>query len=144
MVQIALWGYASVISAIFFLSTFLPSAATNTSSENGGIAQSLYGVAIIAPVFVFWLWIVLEYKKYKWNWWRITLVLNSLLYSALMVSGLLFADFMSSISEGTEVSESSGYDIIATLQFLIIFIALQVFGREQFRVPQKSKASKSA
>lgn len=139
MFQIALWGYGSVMSAIFFITTFFPSAPSDASSASTDISQSFYGVAIVAPLLIFWLWIVLDYKKYKWNWWKITLVLNSILYSALMVIGLLFAEAMTEFSEGTEVATGSGYDIIATLQFLIIFIALQVFGREQFQEPKKPK-----
>ncbi len=137
MVQIALWGYATVITGLLFLSTFLTSEATTTTASTSD-SDSYLGVIIIAPIFLFWLMIAAQYKRYQWKWWRITLVLNSILYSGLMVFGLLFAGPV------TEIAETAEFDIIATLQFLIIFVGLIVFGREQFSKPHDSNASVAA
>ncbi|MBA3723811.1 MAG: hypothetical protein H0W89_02855 [Candidatus Levybacteria bacterium] len=137
LLQIALWGYATVITGLLFLSTFLTSETTTTTASSSS-SDSYLGVIIIAPILLFWLMIAVHYKRYQWKWWRITLVLNSILYSGLMVFGLLFAGPV------TEMAETAEFDIIATLQFLIIFVGLIVFGREQFSKPEDYISSVAA
>lgn len=124
MIQTALWGYSIVFVTILILLSFIPSAA---SSGESGEFDFLYTTLIFAPILLFWLWIVSTYKQYIWNWWRITLVLNSVLFSGLIVFGTLFYD--SSMPTATGDAE---FDIIGVLQFLIIYAGLIVFGRDQF------------
>jgi hypothetical protein len=134
MVQTALWGYSIVFLSILILLSFVPSAA---SSGESGEFDFIYTTMIFSPILLFWLWIVFTYKRYAWNWWRVTLVLNSILFSALIVFGTLFYE------PGAPTGESE-FDIIGILQFLIIYAGLIVFGREQFtKQPSALKAATS-
>lgn len=130
MLQMALWGYATILTFFLFASSFF--------SMNGGeytktSAEPTYLISIVvmfAPLLIFWLWILLQYKQYKWNWWRMTLVANALLYSGSIIFGILIP--VTDKGEG-------GFDIISTLQILILLFSLYFFGREQFRISEEEE-----
>lgn len=123
MIQTALWGYSLVFLSVLLLLSIVPAEApTGKASEN----DILYSVVIFSPILIFWLWIAWQYRMYHWNWWRVTLLLNSILFSAIVVFGSFFYEPSAGATDASEI------DIIGLLQFLIIFAGLVVFGREQF------------
>lgn len=125
MLQTALWGFNTVFTFILFLLSFYP-----TSEPGGEASDPVSGLAIFAPLLLFWLLVVMQYKMYHWNWWRTTLVANSLLYSAIILYGLA--------TPLPVEPTTSGFDIISTLQIFILFLSLIVFGHDQFKTtPQK-------
>jgi hypothetical protein len=126
IVQTALWGYSIVFLTILLLLSLVSSEQTS-SSAGAGEADIIYSLLIFSPIFIFWVWVAAQYKKYTWNWWRITLLLNSVLFSGIVVFGTFFYEPVAS-----SASESSEFDIIGLLQFSIILAGLVVFGREQF------------
>lgn len=126
MVQMALWGYSIVFILVMLIISLLPSApsmAPSVTSDN-----DIYsGMIIFAPILAFWAWVAIEYKRYTWNWWKVTLILNSILFSGIIVFGSFFYD-------SAATSESSGdMDFFGIAQILIILTGLYVFGREQFK-----------
>lgn len=126
MIQTALWGYSSVIIFFFFvisLFSIFPQNGSSTMSDQTYFSLSFIITLIFLPIFIFWLWVVIGYKNYVWNWWRTTLVANALLYSGLTV----FEIFNTQSDQG-----SSGFDIIGILQLIIIIVSLYVFGKDQF------------
>lgn len=127
MIQTALWGYASVLIFFLFIVSFFP--VGGSGSSKGGGTDPIYSTVMFAPLFIFWLWIVTQYKNYRWNWWRTTLLANGLLYSGTIIFGILFS------STGQQNTSGSGIDIIGILQLAILLISLYVFGRDQF-IPQ--------
>lgn len=134
MIQTALWGYSIVLLALLLLLTFIPNQTqTQVAATNDN--DILFSVILFSPILIFWIWIAGQYKRYQWNWWRVTLVLNSVLFSGIVVFGAFFSDVVDEMPEGSE------FDIIGLLQLLIIFVALVVFGREQFAKKQKVSAT---
>jgi hypothetical protein len=127
IVQTALWGYSIVFLIIVLLLSFVP---TSESSSGDGSFDIIYSIFIFSPILLFWLWVAAQHKMYKWNWWKVTLLLNSLLFSGLIVFGSFFFEPVS-----TAAVESEGPDIIGLLQFAIILAGLVVFGREQLHKP---------
>lgn len=137
MVQTALWGYSIVfLSLLMFLSLISSSAGSGQDSSS----DSLFSIVIFAPILIFWLWVSWQYKMYTWNWWRITLLLNSLLFSSIIVFGSFFYD------PTAPAETNSEYDIFGILQFFIILTGLFVFGRERFysMKPMKKPSDKSS
>ncbi len=123
LVQTALWGYSLVISTVFFLSSIFPRASSEVSSAP---TEVLYGLLMIVPMVIFWLYIILQLKYYQKNWWRLTLLANGLFISLMMVGGMIIP----SDDLGGESSMAS--EFMGILQFLIMVISLYVYGREQF------------
>lgn len=123
MLQTALWGYSFILTLFLFILSFFQTNSTNKSvpTDNG---SSIFIFVLFAPLILFWLWIVLCYKRYKWNWWRTTLVANSLLYTGFLIFGALFP---------TAEKGTSGFDIVGILQLFILLLGLYVFGRGQFK-----------
>lgn len=123
MVQTALWGYSIVFLTILLLLSLISSSS---NSSQGGSSDTLFSIVIFSPILIFWLWVAWQYKMYIWNWWRITLLLNSLLFSSMIVFGSFFYDSTAPVETNSE------YDIFGILQFFIILTGLIVFGRERF------------
>jgi hypothetical protein len=123
MIQMALWGYAFILTIFLFIVSFFQSGGGNTKAHT-----DIYSITFIAvlfgPMLLFWLWITAQYKQYRWNWWRTTLVANGLFYSGSVIFGILFPQSQQG---------SSGFDLVSILQILILFMSLYVFGREQFK-----------
>ncbi len=128
MLQMALWGYSFILTLYILIFAFIPSSGTTSTKD---VADIYYGVVMYAPLVVFWLWIVVQYKKYRWNWWRATLVANALLYSGVMLFGVVFPQ--------PEINSSSGIDPISIMILLILVASLYFFGREQFVFVDKKK-----
>lgn len=126
MFQTALWGYSIVLLALLLLLTLIPSEGQSSTAAASG-NEVLFSVALFSPILIFWLWVAWQHRMYAWNWWRVTLVLNSILFSGIVVFGSFFYD-----PSTTAAGETDEIDIIGLLQFLIIFAGLYVFGREQF------------
>ena len=129
MLQMALWGYSGILTSLLFILAFFPSGSQ--SSVKGPIDYSyLTSITLMfAPLLIFWMWVIITYKQYKWNWWRTTLVANAVLYSGSIIFGI----FSSSADQGP-----SGFDIISVLQLFILLLSLYVFGKEQFASSKKS------
>lgn len=128
MAQMALWGYSSVITFFFFVLSLLPQNGSDKTSDQT-YETIIFVISIIfLPIFIFWLWVVIRYKRYKWNWWRTTLVANALVLSGTTVF---------SIFDPQQSQTGSGFDFVGTLQILILLISLYVFGKDQFN-PQKA------
>ncbi len=125
MIQTALWGYSSVLTFFLFILAFFP---TNGSDKKADPTDPIFIACVFAPLLIFWLMIIFRYKRYKWNWWRTTLVANALLYSG----SIIFSVFTSSSNQ-----ISSGFDFIAILQLLILLLSLYVFGKDQFNQSAK-------
>ena len=125
MIQIALWGYSSVFTFFFFLLSFIPQG----SADNTNASFNPFFTLMLAPLLIFWIWVLVQYKEYKWNWWRTTLLANALLYSGTIIYGLVFPQ---------PVSGSSGFDIISVLQLFILLVSFYVFGKEQLSVRNKN------
>src|SRR6185312_8212737 len=117
MIQTALWGYSSVLTFFLFIVSFFQTGADSTQTHADTYSLTFITVLFL-PMILFWVWVVLQYKQYKWNWWRTTLVANALLYSGSLIYGVLFP----SSQKG-----SSGFDVISVLQILILMVSLYVF-----------------
>lgn len=128
MTQTALWGYSIVLLVVIGIVSLFPSDVSSSTASN-----DLSGSAIFAPILFFWLWVAFDYKMYQLNWWKTTLLLNSLLFSSIILFGSFFFE---SIPEETSSGESA---IIGILQFTILFVALVVFGREQIQPKKEAK-----
>lgn len=120
LLQIALWGYSSILTFFLFILAFFPTGKTSGSKE---VSDPFYILAMFAPLLIFWLWVVIRYKEYTWNWLRTTLVANALLYSGSIIFGLLIPQ------SGTQTSP--GFDIISVLQLAILLLSFYIFGNEQ-------------
>lgn len=125
MIQIALWGYSLVLVADLFILALFPMGEVATQSQDSSESYILLGT--FAPLMIFWLWIAVEYKQYKWNWWRTTLALNGIFYSLLILWGIFFGPEEQALEQST-----FGVDIISILQLLIMLLGLWVFGKMQF------------
>lgn len=123
MIQIALWGYSIVVTCFFFLISLLPQSGSSNLSAQTFSSFDIIVTIIFLPIFIFWLWVVIQYKKYSWNWWRTTLVANALLLSGVTVF---------SIFDQQTGSGSSGFDIVGFLQVFILLLSLYIFGKDQF------------
>ncbi len=126
MIQMAFWGYSLIFICVLLVLSLLPTTSIE-SATTASSSDTYSGMIIFAPILIFWLWITLEYKRYTWNWWKVTLLLNSLLFSGIIVFGSLFFDPL------TTVETSSEFDWIGVAQTLIILTGLYVFGSEQFQ-----------
>ncbi len=125
MIQMALWGYSFVISVFLFIASFFMIGGGNSKATVDTYSFTFI-VILFVPMVIFWLWVILQYKMYRWNWWRTTLVANGLFYSGSLIYGVLAP----SISQ----SGASGFDyIISILQLFILLASLYVFGREQIK-----------
>jgi hypothetical protein len=125
MVQTALWGYSSILTLFFFLLSFFPQSGVDNSKP----AFNPFFTLMFAPLLIFWVWVLIQYKEYHWNWWRTTLLANALLYSGSIIFGLIFPQ---------QVSGSSGFDVISVLQLSILLVSFYVFGRDQVGIRSKS------
>lgn len=124
MPQIALWGYSSVVSFFFLLLSLFPANGSDKTSDQLYFTITVIVSIIFAPILIFWLWVVIKYKQYTWNWWRTTLAANALLLSGVTV----FGEFGQQSNDN-----ASGFDFIGILQLLILFVSLYVFGKDQFK-----------
>ena len=124
MLQMALWGYSFFLTILLFIMAFIPSGEATHVSKSVEFSALATITLLFVPLLIFWLWIVFSYKKYKWNWWRMTLVANALLFSGSMIFGIL----LPSQDKGVV-----GVDFVSIVQLVILFLSLYVFGREQFR-----------
>jgi hypothetical protein len=129
MIQTALWGYSSVLIFFLLILTLIPSA--NQGAGQSESSDPYYFTSLFAPLLIFWLWVVAQYKIYKWNWWRATLAANGLLYSGMIFSQIIFPQ--------PDQSVQSGFDFVSVLQLLIMLLGLWVFGRTQFQKEGKVK-----
>lgn len=129
MIQMALWGYSSVIIFFLFILAFFPSSGSTSAQD---ISGSAFLTIMFLPLLVFWVWILIQYKKYRWNWWRATLLANALLYSGFIVFGSLFP-------QSQQDNTAGGFDIVGILQLLILLVSLYVFGRDQFTLQPRKK-----
>ena len=120
MLQIALWGYSSILTLLMLVFVFFSS---NVSTSTKGTSDIFFGTAMYAPLLLFWLWVIARYKGYYWNWWRTTLVANAVLYTSSILYGALVP----------QAGGSSGFDIVSVLILIVLLIGLYVFGREQFK-----------
>ncbi len=124
MPQIALWGYSSVLTFFLFILALVPSTSSTATKGSMDLYSLTFIAVVFAPMLIFWLWVVVMFRSYRWNWWRTTLVANALLYSGLLVFGSLLSQ---------SPQESSGFDVISVLQLFILLVSLYVFGKEQFK-----------
>lgn len=123
MLQTALWGYSFVLSFFLFILSFF-SGAGNANTKGSDVYSLTFVTFLFAPLILFWLWVIIGYKNYRWNWWRTTLVANAILYSGTIIFGVIMP---------STTQSSSGFDIVSILQLFILFLSLYVFGREQFK-----------
>ena len=130
MIQTALWGYASIITLFLFILAFFQGSESGKTTDP---TDSFYILFMFLPLLLFWLWVIFQYKQYKWNWWRSTLVANALLYSG----SIIFSIFTPAIND-----TASGFDFIASLQLLILLVSLYVFGRDQIKNQENSHDKK--
>ncbi len=127
MIQMALWGYSLVITFFLFILAFFP--GTNSSTKGQIDLYSLTFITVLfAPLLLFWLWVIVGYKHYRWNWWRTTLVANALLYSGSIIFDVLVPP---------SSQRSSGFDFISIFQLGVLLLSLYVFGREQLKKVDK-------
>jgi hypothetical protein len=68
--------------------------------------------------------VIVEYKQYHWNWWRTTLIANSIFFPSVIIISAFYPQTFES---------SPGFDIIGMLQLFILFVSLYVFGKGQFQ-----------
>jgi hypothetical protein len=120
MFQTALWGYSTVFMGLILLFSFLLQPDASDSQTDVLISSASF-----LPLAIFWLMVVFRYKEYPWNWWRTTLVLNSLLYTGMIFYGIL---------SPAAPSHQSGIDFISIAETLLLFISLIVFGRDQSKL----------
>jgi hypothetical protein len=120
----------NILTFFLFILAFFPGSGSSNKIDS---TDSFYISFMFAPLLIFWLWVIFQYKQYKWNWWRTTLVANALLYSGLII----FSTFAPQTNQSI-----SGFDFIGLLQLLILLISLYVFGRDQFSRLEKSPSKK--
>lgn len=132
-VQNAAWGYSFVLSIVLLLSSLLPKT-TSAETSTGASSDMLYGLLMTAPIVLFWLLTTLQLKHYQKNWWRLTLLANGIFIALMMLGGMLFP------SDIPKSDPSPETDFIGLLQFLVMIVALYVYGREQFpKIVEKKK-----
>jgi hypothetical protein len=133
MTQMALWGYSTILTLFLFIISFFPANGGGSTKSAGEPTVNTPIALLFTPLLIFWLWILIQRKQYKWNWWRMTLVANALLYSGSIIFGILVPV--------SDKATGGGFDIISTVQILILFFSLYFFGREQFnpKKPQENK-----
>jgi hypothetical protein len=124
MLQTALWGYSFILTLLLFVMALFPSGETTHVNKSVEFSALATISLLFIPLVIFWLWIVFTYQKYKWNWWRLTLVANALLFSGSIIFGLFFP---------SQDKGPAGFDFISAIQLFILFLSLYVFGREQFK-----------
>lgn len=117
----ALWGYSTIFMSIVLLTLFFP------SGNSSGPSDSLYGIIVLAPVAAFWLAVVVKYKQYRWNWWKRTLVLNSLVYVGIIIFGMFFL-----ISSHAK-TVSTGISYFNIVEEIIMISSLIILGRERLK-----------
>jgi drug/metabolite transporter (DMT)-like permease len=122
IIQTAFWGYSTLITLITVILALIPSNTNNRSS-----LDPLTGIIIFGPLFIFWILVILQRKHYVWNWWKIALVGNSLLYSIVILIG----------TTSTNSSPTTdGINLFGLLPLIVIFISLIILGREQITVKE--------
>jgi len=126
MLQMALWGYSFILTIFLFILSFFQAGGSTKASVDPYSLTFL--VILFLPMILFWLWVSAQYKHYKWNWWRTTLVANALFYSG----SLIYSLFSPASERG-----NAGFDIFSVLQIFILLLSLYVFGREQFKKSPK-------
>jgi len=124
LLQMALWGYSFVLTFFLFILAFFSSTSSGNTKGHMDLYSLTFVTVLFAPLLLFWLWVIVTYKYYRWNWWRTTLAANALLYSGSIIFGVLAP----SSAQG-----SSGFDLISILQLFILLLSLYIFGREQFK-----------
>ncbi|HVA96971.1 MAG TPA: hypothetical protein VND99_04915 [Candidatus Acidoferrales bacterium] len=124
MIQMALWGYSSILTFCFFVLAFFPQGDAVDTKQS----VNPFFIMMVSPLLIFWLWVLLGFKQYKWNWWRTTLIANAILYSGSIMFGMIFPQ---------PQSETTGFDIISVLQLCILLVSYYVFGKEQFLYSDK-------
>ena len=122
MIQTALWGFSMVITFFLLIFSFLPTGVENSTADP---SDSLYATMTFLPLLIFWLWVVIRYKNYRWNWFRTTLVANALLYSGSIIFGTLLPQ---------PGGSSSGIDWVSSFILVILLLSLYIFGKEQFLI----------
>lgn len=124
MLQMALWGYSFVLTFFLFILSLIPASSRSGTKGHEDVYSLTFVTVLFAPLLLFWLWVILHYKKYRWNWWRMTLIANAVLYSGSIIFGVLLPP---------TAPGASSFDIISALQLFILFLSLYVFGRGQFK-----------
>lgn len=125
MIQTALWGYSAVLIFYLFVMAFFP--VQDATVHKNQVSDPLLVSATFAPLVLFWLWVVLRFKRYRWNWWRTTLAANGLLYSGIIFWNIFFPQ-----ADPTTQTTISGVDLIGLAQLAIMLLGLWIFGRTQF------------
>jgi hypothetical protein len=125
MIQIALWGFSTVITFMLLLFSFFPMEGSTSTNDP---MDSLFATISFLPLLIFWVWVVLRYKQYRWNWWRRTLVANALLYSG----SILYGAFLPQSGD-----TSSGIDFVSIAILLILLLSFYIFGKDQFQRKDK-------
>jgi hypothetical protein len=124
MLQTALWGYSFVLTFFLFILAFFSNYSGSNAKEHADLYSLTFVAVLFAPLILFWLWVVITYKNYHWNWWRTTLLANALFYSGSIIFGVV---------SPSSAEASAGFDWISLVQLFILFLSLYVFGREQFK-----------
>lgn len=121
-IQVALWGYATTTMTITCIDLLFKSV-TNTTYTRVNLAQDA-GTIEMAAIFLFFLLILFQYKKYTWNIWRII----GFGYSLFFFGYTLFSEFS---PHNTPLHTYSTATHIATILFLLpITVYLFVVGKD--------------
>ena len=112
----AIWGYSTVIFFLILAGILIPSNTYNSSPFN------LVDILISAPILIFFIGVTIQYKHYKWNWWKNLLGAYSLFFT------LLFTIILIVSTKPSQTAHSFTFGPF--LLFLPVFIFLVVVGKE--------------
>lgn len=115
----ALWGYATVMTGIFFIESLLPESSYATAHPD-----PLSGLFIFCPVLIFFIYVAHKQEIYIREWWKKLLLIYSLLIFLLLNLGLF-------LPQGSSGTGSSG-SLWVSLIFLPSLYLLVLVGSYQF------------
>ncbi|MDE2588550.1 MAG: hypothetical protein KGL95_02635, partial [Patescibacteria group bacterium] len=71
LINIALWGYSTVMLLFLTFFTLIP------TGSGSGSADPIAGIFSLLPIVLFFVSVIFELKKYKWNTLKVSLFVYS-------------------------------------------------------------------
>ncbi len=123
LLRTALWGYSTFMLLFLTLFTLIPTGSSSDSAQD-----PVAGIFSLSPIAIFLIVIIIEYKKYKWNVWRVILYVYSCILTGIFTLAIFYVTQISS-QIGASQESSSSFVGFLYLPVLVYFIIL---GYEKF------------